>query len=167
MDTDPRFNLNLNIDPSQMTAVEAGSYAAELMAELTDKLSTTTAPAGSAAHIVGVDKQLGRLTDYPRSEAVRVKRVHAELTALGYIPTLPKPKNGGKTLPSYLSFRNPKTGKNLGNLNSRTFKVMRQDLRDALVKDPLFAAEPRYAYCELTSDAAVDAVVKVASDEMK
>lgn len=165
MSTDTPFALNLNIDPTKMTPAEAATYAADMLAELTKKLSAPAAPAGSPGHIVGIDKQLGRLADYPLSEAVRIKKVHAELTALGYVPTLPTSKKGGD-LPSYLSYRHPTTGKNFGNLNSRTFKVMRKDLRDTLEKDKLFAAESRYAYCELTSDAAVDALIKVAADQL-
>lgn len=158
-------NINIQIDPKAMTAAEAAAYGAEVVAALTANLGTPAAmTVGTPAHIVGIDKQLGRLTDFAPVYAPRVKKLHHELVALGYVPTLPKSKKGQP--PSYISYHDAK-GKNFGNLNSKTFVVMRGDLRDELEKHPLFGANPRYAYCELESDEAVAAVVKVAAAAKK
>lgn len=155
-------NINLAIDPSTMSADAAADYAATVMAKLTAPVSPTTA-VGSAAHIIGIDKQLGRLTDHKPVFAPRVKRLHAELVKLGYTPTLPNSKKD--PLPSYISYIDPVSGENLGNLNSEKFYVMRTALRDKLAKLDHFGSDSRYANCHVVSDAAVDAMLKVAAEQ--
>ena len=160
----PAINLNVNLDAATMDAETSAKYIADLIAELTLNLDNSgTSSVGTPAHIVGIDRQLGRLMDFDPVHAPRVKRLHNELVALGYTPTLPKSKK--KLPPSYLSYLDAK-GNNFGNLNSKTFIVMRSHLRDSLADAALFDANPRYAFCELDSEEAVDAVLEVAKDEM-
>jgi hypothetical protein len=97
--------------------------------------------------------------------APRVRRVHETLVKLGYTPTLPKSEK--KELPSYVSYLDPDNGVNFGNLNSETFHVMRNDLRDELAALPHFGANKRYARCHLVTEEAVDALLKIAEREKK
>lgn len=161
----PVINLNLTIDPTTMSAADAGAYAAQMYATLTAELATpASAATGTPAHIVGIDKQLGRLTDYRPVFAPRVKSLHTQLVALGYEPRLPTSVKDN--VPSYLSYIDPATGSNLGNLNSERFTFMRGALRDKLKDQPHMQANERYASCHLVSDAAVTAVVNVAKAEL-
>lgn len=157
-------HLNVNIDPTAITASQAGEYILALVAKLTSDLSAMPPSLpGSAAHIVGIDSQLARLMDHNPAFAVRVRTLHNNLEGLGYVPTLPNSKKD--PLPSYISYLDTITGRNLGNLNSERFTVMRGALRDRLNDQPHFSADDRYAHCQLTSDEAVRAVTMVAKDE--
>lgn len=160
----PTIQVNVNIDPAALTPAQAGEYAAAVIAKLTTDLTATpTSAPGSAAHIVGIDKQLARLMDHNPAFAVRVKGLHYDLAGIGYVPTLPNSKQG--QLPSYISYIDPVTGQNLGNLNSEKFYVMRAALREQLKDQLHFGADSRYAHCHLTSDEAVKAVAKLAKAE--
>lgn len=154
--TDMTLTLALHVDPTVLTPEQAAEYAAAVLSRL-----TATALPGTAVHLVGIDKQLARLNDNEPTFAPRVKRLHQELMTLGYTPKLPKSDKG--TPPPYISYIDPATGENIGNLNSRTFHVMRTSLRDSL-KATGFSANSRYAYRTLNDEAAVDAVVAVAKD---
>lgn len=159
--TEMTLTLALQVDPSVMTPDQAAEYAAAVLSKLTTAAAAAAAP-GTAVHLVGIDKQLARLNDHDATFAPRVKRLHQELMKLGYTPKLPKSAKG--TPPPYLSYVDPATGVNLGNLNSKTFHVMRTSLRDTL-KAAGFSANSRYAYRTLSSDAAVDEVLTVAKAE--
>jgi hypothetical protein len=152
------------IDPAVTTAAEAAAYLTTLSG-----LLGLTAPAGAApaGPVTVVDQQLDRLTNHSPMFASRLRKLHAALIALGYVPTLPKPKTAGKPLPSYISYVDPTSGVNFGNANSEKFYVMRKDLRDELAALPQFGADSRYANCALVSDDAVDALLKIAEREKK
>ncbi len=82
---------------------------------------------------------------------------------LGYLPTLPKSKKD--PLPSYISFIDPATGVNFGNINSEKFYVVRGDLLAELGAIKHFGADSRYAHVHLVSDDAVEALLKIAKRE--
>jgi hypothetical protein len=166
MSAEPIININLNIDPKALSADEVGEYAAAVYAKLTAELATsgTVVAVGSPAHVVGIDKQLGRLADFKPVFAPRVKALHNELVALGYQPRLPKSEKDA--LPSYISYVDPVSGDNLGNLNSERFTFMRGVLLEKLKGKPHMESNSRHASCRLVSEDAVKAVVKVAKSEL-
>ncbi|MDP3890495.1 hypothetical protein [Nocardioides sp.] len=165
MNIQPIINLNINVDPSAITADEAGEYAAGVMARLTAEFGAGGAvTVGSPAHIVGLDKQLARLTEHEPVFAPRIKALHQELISLGYQPRLPKSEKD--VPPPYISYIDPTTGKNLGNLNSERFTFMRGSLLAKLKGKPLMQANSRHASCHIVSEDAVKAVVKVAKAEL-
>ncbi len=146
----------VSIDASKFSPQEAAEWIAEFHAARADD-----AGAGLGSPL---EKQLARLTDYAPVRAPRIQRTHHELVALGYVATLPK--SGKDTLPSYISYVDPTTGENLGNLNSSSFMVMRKALSKELDGKPFFTSRGRYAQLELTGDAAIDALLTVASDQL-
>jgi len=161
MNTQPIVQINLTIDPTVMTADEAGAYAACVVAKVAAELASGAGAAtGSPAHIVGIDKQLARLTDYATTFAPHIKAAHAQLITAGYVPQLPNSKKD--PLPPYISYIDPVTGQNLGNLNSERFVFMRGPLR-AKLKDLLgFDSDSRYASRRVNGADGVAAVIKVA-----
>jgi hypothetical protein len=68
----------------------------------------------------------------------------------------------GVELPSYVSYVDPVSGKNLANLNSQRLVFMRAELRDQLVGQPHVKADARYAGVSLTTPDAVDFALSVA-----
>jgi hypothetical protein len=158
------IHIVLNIDPAKTTPEEAVEWAITWAAKVNTAAASGATTVG-AGLIFGLDKQLGRLTDHQPVFAPRVRRVHETLVKLGYTPTLPKSEK--KELPSYVSYLDPDNGVNFGNLNSETFHVMRNDLRDELAALPHFGANKRYARCHLVTEEAVDALLKIAEREKK
>jgi len=154
------------VDPAVTTAEDAAAYVNKLAGLLGVPIAGVAGP-GTAGPITVVDQQLTRLTNHSPMFSGRLRRLHEALVALGYVPTLPKPKTAGKPLPSYVSYIDPKTGVNFGNANSEKFYVVRKDLRDELAALPHFGADSRYANCPLVSDDAVDALLKIAEREKK
>ncbi len=158
-----RFQINVNVDAAAMSPEEAVAYCQAVIKGLT---ADDDVPAKvTVGPIKGLDKQLGRLLDHNPAFAPRVRTVHDELVKIGYVPTLPK--SSKKELPSYISYIDPVTGENFGNLNSQKIYIMRGKLRDELAGLPHFGADSRYAHCHLTSDDAVEAVLKIADREKK
>lgn len=158
MTEDPDFpGVVINIDASKMTP-----EAARLWVETFKTNTGSMAPVKPvAAPGTLIDQQLKRLIDFTGPVVgERVRAVHERLQELGYTPTLPKSTN--KTLPSYISYIDSKSGENFGNLNSTKFYVMRKALRDELAGMEHFGADQRYANIKLVSDDAVDALIKVA-----
>lgn len=184
------FTIALSVDPSRTSPAEVATFAAATLEELTRTLAAAgvalTGPAPVAAagvsaagvvsaaaassalasgpgHIPGLAQQLGRLMDHNPVFAPRVQQVHDALVKLGYTPTLPK--SAKATMPSYVSYIDPKTGLNLGNLNSEKFYVMRANLRDELAAQKHFGADQRYAHCHLTGPESVDALIEMAGKQ--
>jgi hypothetical protein len=156
---------HINIDASRMTPREADDWLDGFVALRAAPKPTPGTATTLVTPIPGVDRQLARLTDFNPSFAARVRAVHAGLMELGYVPTLPKSKSGKKDLPSYLAYIDPVTGQNLGNLNSEKFYVMRGVMRDELAAREFFGADSRYAHIHLTSDAAVEALLRVGREQ--
>lgn len=132
-----------------------------LAAEWSPPRAAEAAPRVPRGEGVGIDAQLKRLTDFAPTWARFVRRAHEGLTELGYVATLPAPRKSDR-LPSYIAYIDPATGKNLGNINSAAFYVMRRELRDELAGQPHVKVDSRYAHISLTGDAAVDLLLELA-----
>ncbi|MDQ1684997.1 MAG: hypothetical protein QOC82_1734 [Frankiaceae bacterium] len=133
--------------------------------QLTVATASANAPAAPmAAGTNGEDRvvaQLRRLTNATPAFRDRVERLHATLAEIGFTPTLPEPRKSNR-VPSYLSYVDPVDGRNVGNINSTTFYLMRRELRDELAGQPHVAVDSRYAHVTLASDDAVDFVIDLA-----
>ena len=158
------IQVQIAINASDMTADKAVEYVKNVVAGLS-KTDGSSTPVVLSAPVFGLDKQLGRLLDHNPVFAKRVRAVHDQLIALDYVPTLPKSKKN--PLPSYISYIDPVTGINLGNLNSEKFYVMRGELKTELKALPHFGSDSRYANVHLVSDEAVQALLKIAEREKK
>lgn len=152
----------INIDASKMSPEGARAWV-ETFKTTKDGVPTMK---GAIAPVTLIDQQLKRLVDFIGPVVgERVRAAHERLQELGYTPTLPKSTN--KTLPSYISYIDSKSGENFGNLNSTKFYVMRRGLRNELASMEHFGADQRYANVKLVSDDAVDALIKVAEGVKK
>lgn len=158
------IQVQIAIDASEMTADKAVEYVKNIVAGLS-KADGSSTPIVMSAPVFGLDKQLGRLLDHNPVFATRVRTVHDQLIALGYVPTLPKSKKN--PLPSYISYIDPASGTNFGNLNSEKFYVMRGELKTELEALPHFGSDSRYANVHLVNDDAVQALLKIAQREKK
>jgi hypothetical protein len=157
-----QIRIVLNIDPSKSTPDEAAEWAIAWAQEFgAATMSGTTKT--HAGPIYQVDEQLGRLTGLKPVFAPRVRKVHQTLINIGYTPTLPSSTK--KDPPPYISYIDPDNGVNFGNLQSKTFYVMRKNLRDELAALPGFVSDRRYAHCSLDSEHAVDALLRIAERE--
>jgi hypothetical protein len=155
----------LSVDPARTSPEEAVAWLSryELLASAALSLRLPNVD-GREQSDDAVSVQLKRLTDFSPVFAARVRRVHEGLVELGYVPTLPRPRAGGP-LPSYISYVDPVTGSNLGNLNSQKFYVMRRELRDELNGKPYVGADTRYANVSLVDDGAAAFVLRIARQQ--
>lgn len=156
------------IDPSRTSPAEAAIWFDTLTTLITNGVVAASEASGTSK--TGDDqgalaKQLKRLTDHAPMFAPRVHALHEQLVALGYVPKLPTPLKAKGKLPSYISYLDPVTGENFGNVNSEKFYVMRKALRDELAALKHFGADARYAHCRLLGDESVAAVLKIATRE--
>lgn len=154
-------SVTIQIDASKMTPEAARAWVETFE---TTTVATVATAKTITAPVTLIDQQLKRLVDFTGPVVgERVRAVHERLEKLGYTATLPKSTN--KTLPSYISYIDNKTGENFGNLNSTKFYVMRKAMRDELDGMAYFGADQRYAHIKLASDDAVDALIKIAERE--
>ena len=158
------IQVQIGIDASAIKADRAVEYIKDIIDGLGRGDGGGT-PVVLSAPVFGLDKQLGRLLDHNPIFAKRVRVVHDQLIALGYVPTLPKSKKD--PLPSYISYIDPVTGVNFGNLNSEKFYVMRGELKAELEGMPHFGSDSRYAHVHLVNEDAVQALLEIAKREKK
>jgi hypothetical protein len=157
------ITVTVAIDAQQMTPEQAADWLAVF-----ETLHATNA--GSMQNTAddddadAVEHQLRRLTDYSPSFASRVRWVHGQLLRIGYVATLPAPRKSSR-LPSYVSYVDPATGVNLGNLNSQTFVVVRRALRDVLKDQPYVEVDSRYAKISLVDDDAASFLIELAKQQ--
>jgi hypothetical protein len=159
------ISVTVTIDAHQMTPAEAADWLAAfdtLRAAATAASRQATTDDGQADD--PLERQLRRLTDFSPSFASRVRWVHGQLVLLGYVATLPDPRKSAR-LPSYISYVDPATGANLGNLNSQKFYVMRRPLRDVLKGQPHVEVDSRYANIALVDDDAASFLVELAKQQ--
>jgi hypothetical protein len=162
---DLHLAVQLRIDASVTSAEDAVAYIQTVVRGLNDPAAGSDVTVTVSTPVFGLDRQLGRLMDHNPAFAARVRKLHDGLVRIGYSPTLPK--SSKDVLPSYISYIDPATGVNFGNLNSEKIYIQRRDLRDELKDQPHFGSDNRYANCHLTSDEAVQAVLEVAAREKK
>lgn len=159
------ITVTVTVDAGRLTPAQAADWLAafEALRATGDAVAQRATTGGDPADDA-VERQLRRLTDFSPSFASRVRRVHDHLVEIGYVATLPSPRKSVR-LPSYVSYVDPATGVNLGNLNSQKFYVMRRALRDALRGKPNVAVDSRYANIALVDDAAAALVVDLAKQQ--
>lgn len=159
------ISVTVTVDAQKMTPSEAADWLTAFEAL---HATAAAAPRQAATHDGqaddAIERQLRRLTDFSPSFASRVRWVHEQLVAVGYVATLPDPRKSAR-LPSYISYVDPATGANLGNLNSQKFYVMRRPLRDVLKGRPHVAVDSRYANIALVDDGAATFVIELATQQ--
>jgi hypothetical protein len=161
------LRLTLTVDPAVTSPEDAADWLRRFDARRAGAVPARVDTAPGVEPVGGpldtVGAQLHRLTAFSPGYADRVRRIHEGLAELGYVATVPRPRRAEQP-PSYLSYLDPASGRNLGNLNSEKFYVMRRDLRDELAEHPLVGADTRYAHVALVSDEAVEHVLSIARD---
>ena len=115
-----------------------------------------------SAPVFGLDKQLGSAARLHLVFATRVRTVDDQLIARGCADAAEVEE---EPPPNYVSYIDPVSGTNLGNLNSESFYVMRGELKTELEALPRSGSDSRYANVHLVNDDAVTALLKIAGRE--